>query len=188
MTAAQAAVVNESLEAIGNQVQITDLNDGSPAGNAAGVIYLPTIQMLLRQMNPDFARKRVVLTSATGTPIPPYLFEYLYPSDCLRIREVTPAPGSYDPYDPQPVRKAVATDIISTVITKVILTNQASAALVYTSSNVGETVWDMEFRQVVVNQLATPLSMALAGRPDFAKALFERATQIARIAEENGEG
>jgi hypothetical protein len=188
MTALQAAVVNETLEAIAAQTTITDLNDGSSTGNAAGVIYEPIVQMLLRQLDPDFARKRAPLAVATTVPVPPYAFEYAYPDDCLRSRQVAPAPANYDPLDPQPIRWAVAFDTVSGVDTKVILTNLADAALVYTSSEPTEAQWDPTFREAVVERLAVPLAMALAGRPDFAKAVLEEAMATAGMAAQRDDG
>ena len=188
MTALQAAVVNQSLELIAAQTTITDLNDGTVLGNAAGVIYTPLVQMLLRQLDPDFARKTAALVSATGTPLLPYSYEYTYPAECLRTRQVRPpgsGPGALaDPFDPLPVRWAVAFDSSS----KVILTNQQNAFLVYTTNIVTETFWDPLFLQVVVDRLAVPLSMAAVGRPDFARALLEEATAIAAMSEGRDDG
>ena len=188
MTAQQAAVVNQALELIAAQTTISDLNDGSTLGNAAGVIYTPLVQMLLRQLDPDFARKTAALVVATGTPVIPYAYEYTYPADCLRTRQVRPPASGVgalaDPFDPLPVYWAVGFDQNS----KVILTNQVNAYLVYTTSSVTEAFWDAFFVQSVVGRLAMPLSMAGAGRPDFARALLEEAQSIAAMAEGRDDG
>ena len=188
MTAQQAAVVNQALELIGAQTTISDLNDGSPLGNAAGVIYTPLVQMLLRQLDPDFARKTVALLIITGTPVIPYAYEYTYPADCLRTRQVRPPASGIgalaDPFDPLPVRWAVAFD----QSVKVVLTNQQNAYVVYTTNAVTELQWDSFFLQAIVDRLAMPLSMAGAGRPDFARALLEEANAIAAMAEGRDDG
>lgn len=187
LTAVQ--VVNESLQQISSQTRITSLTDGSPAAKYASVVYAPTVQVMLRTMDPDFARFTAALAlSAAVTPVPPWAFEYLYPADMLRLRQVRPAAGAYDPNDPQPVRANVATDLIANVLTKVILTNQANALAVYTSSAVTEAMWDAAFEDAVVRRLANPLAMALSGRPDFAREILQQSGQAAMIADSVDEG
>lgn len=184
MVATVASVVNTALELIASQAQITALNDGSPAANAATVIYAPVVQLLLRELDPDFARFTATLAlSAAPLPPPPWTYEYLYPANCLRLRQVRPAAGSYDVNDPKPIRSNVAFDTISAVATKVILTNQVNALAVYTTSDVLEAQWDAVFAEAVSRRLANPLAMALSGRPDFADKVLEQAARVASTVE-----
>jgi hypothetical protein len=60
----------------------------------------------------------------------------------------------------------------------VILTNEASAALTYTTNLVTEAQWDSMFQEAVVRALAAALSVALAGRPDFSREKMAEAGQI----------
>lgn len=175
---------NQALEFIAAQTTITALNDGTPAGNAIGVIYLPTVQMLLRQMDPDFARFTLTTpTLSTGAPPPPWAFAYVYPTDCLRLRQIRPPPGAYDPFDPQPIVGNVAILLLSGVPEKAVLTDLANAQFVYTSSAVTENQWDTLFEQSVVRQLANPLAMAIAGRPDFAREILDEAARYEQISD-----
>lgn len=177
---------NRALELTGTEVQISALNDGTPEGNAVGVLYVPTVQLVLREVDPAFARRTLALVpSGAATPIVPWSYEYLYPADCIRLRQVRPATSDDDP---EPVRAAVGLDIIASVATKVILTNQAGALAVYTSSSATESQWDSAFSEAVVRKLASPLAMALAGRPDFAKELLEEADRFAQLSETIDEG
>lgn len=183
------AVVNAALEQVATQVTITSLSDGTTPANLANVVYAPLVQLLLRELDPDFARFTATLASSgAATPIPPWAYEYLYPADCVRLRQVRPANGAYDPNDPQPVRSAVAFDLISSVNTKVILTNQASALAVYTSSTPTEAQWDSAFAETMVRRLSNPLAMGLSGRPDFAKTILESAAMQAQTAEMTDDG
>ncbi len=178
------SIVNTALEQIASQAQITSLTDGSPAANAASVVYTPTVQLLLRELDPDFARLTAALAlSGAATPIGPWAYEYLYPSDGIRLRQVKPPNGSYDVNDPQPVRAEVAFDIIGGVNTKVILTNQVNALAVYTSSTAPESLFDAVFADAVSRRLANPLAMALSGRPDFAEKILMQSAQVAQTAE-----
>lgn len=182
------AVVNAALEFIASQAQITSLADGSPSARAANVVYIPTVQLMLRELDPDFARFTAALAlSAAVTPPPPWAYEYLYPADCVRLRNVRPpasGPGALaDPYDPIPINSNVAFDNISGTPTKVILTNQQNALAVYTTSAVVESDWDSIFADAVVRRLANPLAMALSGRPEFAKEILMQSAQMAATAE-----
>jgi len=183
-----AGVVNSSLEQIASQTRITSLSDGSPAALAASVVYVPTVQLMLRELDPDFARLTAPLAlSGAVTPIVPWAFEYLYPDDMVRLRQVRP-PGSgtgslADPNDPVPIRANVAFDTIGSTVTKVILTNQINALAVYTSSQITEVQWDSVFADAVIRRLANPLAMALSGRPDFAEKILMQSAMMAQTAE-----
>lgn len=180
-------VTNAALEQIASQTRITALNDGSAAATAASVVYAPTVQLLLRELDPDFARYTASLVIAVAPPsYPPWAFEYLWPDDMVRLRQVRPpatgAGSLADPNDPQPIRANVAFDIIATVNKKVILTNQQNALAVYTTSLVTEVQWDSAFQDAVIRRLANPLAMALSGRPDFAKEILQQSAMMAATA------
>jgi hypothetical protein len=186
------AIVNAALEMINGQVQISGTNptfDGTVAGNAAGVLYTPTVQLLLRELDPDFARRIAPLTTQAGETLLLYSSftqEFAYPSDCLRLRQVAPLRGSYDVNDPQPIRAQVAFDPLNAGgPTKVILCNLAQANAAYTTANVTETQFDAGFVETLTRRLASPLAMALAGRPDFARELLEESERYAALANEN---
>lgn len=180
----QTEIVNTALQLIAAQSRITALNDGTAAANAASVIYAPTVYLMMREIEPAFARFTAPLAlSAAVTPVVPWGFEYLYPVDMVRLRQVRPAAGSYDVNDPQPVRANVAFDIIASVNTKVILTNQVNALAVYTSATVPEVQWDAVFCDALSRRLANPLAMALSGRPDFAREILEQSARVAATAE-----
>jgi hypothetical protein len=183
--ATQVSIVNQSLEWVGDQVQITAFDDGSAAAQAASVLYTPTVQMLLRDLDPAFALRTIVLAPQTGitAPIPPWAFEYVYPADCLRIRSLRPKPGTYDPNNPYSIRFQVAFDVASAQPAKVIGTNEPNALVVYTTSSVTENQWDAAFTDALVRRLAGPLAMALAGRPDFARELLDEAARSAAVAD-----
>lgn len=163
-------------------VQVSGVNpgfDGSSTGNAAGVLYTPAVNLVLRQLNPAFARRTNTLTPSGGTAPPPWTNTYTYPADCLRLRQIRPT--TYTANDPQPVRGQVAFD--AGLNLKVIVCSIAGAIGIYTSSTPNENQWDWAFAQAVAWRLASPLAMAIAGRPDFSKELMEEANQYAQMAE-----
>lgn len=194
MALTSTIVVNAALEQIAAQQQITSLTDGSPAAVSAGIVYAPTVQLMLRELDPDFARFTAALSVAVSpSQVPPWAFEYVYPADCVRLRNVRPpasGPGSLsDPNNPVPIRANVAFDLIPTgsppapTATKVILTNQQNALAVYTTSSVTEAQWDAAFTDTVIRRLANPLAMALSGRPDFAREILEQSARMAATCE-----
>jgi hypothetical protein len=184
-------ICNTALEQIASQSRVTSLDptvDSSTVAAAAAVVYEPTVWLLLRELDPDFARFTATLAlSAAATPVPPWTFEYLYPVDAVRIRQVRPPATGIgalaDPNNPQVVRAQVAFDNITTVGTKVILTNQINALAVYTSASVSEALFDAVFADAVARRLANPLAMALSGRPDFAEKILQQAAQVAQTCE-----
>lgn len=184
MGTTSAAVVNYALQLIATQKQITDLDDGSVEANAAAVVYKPIVQLLLREIDPDFAQVTAALALSGAPAFVPWTYEYVYPATCLRLRQVRPQLGAYDPNDPQPVRSAVAFDAGE----KVILTNQPAALAVYTSSAPTEAAWDTIFAEAVARRLANPLAMALSGRPDFADKILEQAAAMTATCETTDDG
>ena len=188
MATTSADIVNRALEIIGSEVQISGSNpsfDGSVAGDAAGVLYAPTVQLMLRQLSPAFARNTAALAAAAGTVPPPWTHKYTYPTDCMRVRSLRPAAVDYLANNPLPIRWAIAFDNTSGA-NKVIVSNQASAWMVYTTDVIGvgnEEFWDDAFAEVVARRLSSPLAMALAGRPDFARELLQEAGQYGQLAD-----
>lgn len=179
-------IVNEALQQIAAQTQISSLTDGSPAANFANVVYQPTVQLMLREIEPDFARLIAPLIVSGAAPFP-WAHSYAYPADCVRLRQVMPT-SLIDPNDPFPVRANVSVIGTPPTLTKVILTNLSPAQAVYTSSSVTEAQFDAAFVDAVVRRLANPLAMAISGRPDFAREILETASAMVMTAESIDEG
>lgn len=175
-------IVNRALELTARNVQVSGVNptfDGTAAGNAAGVLYTPAVNLVMRELDPAFARRTLALTPAAGTLPSPWTHEYTYPLDCLRLRGLAPAVPVAN--DPTPIRGQVAFD--SGLAVKVIVCNIAAAVAKYTSSAPSEAQWDWAFAEAVAKRLANPLAMALAGRPDLARELLEEAERAAAAAD-----
>jgi hypothetical protein len=174
-------VVNYALELIGSQQTITSFND-VPVGLAANIIYVPTIQLVMWQTQPDFARvEGQALAIATGKTAPPgWTYVYTYPSDCVQMRYVYPA--IWPPFDPQAIRSSIGFDKTATAA-KVVWSTVQNAVASYTSSAVTENQWDSAFMQGVIRQLGNVLSMALAGRPEYARELLQQAEMYHQMAE-----
>ncbi len=57
------------------------------------------------------------------------------------------------------------------------------ALAMYTSNLATEAMFDSAFAEAVSRRLGNAVSMALAGRPDFAKELLQEAEQYSQLAE-----
>ena len=91
-----ADICNQALDAIGSEVSIGDLEEGSREAQVLLRAYAQALRQLLRTANWDFARKQVqpfLLGDATGnttgvatTVQYPWTYCYAYPDDCVRAR------------------------------------------------------------------------------------------------------
>jgi hypothetical protein len=167
-------IVNLALTRIGYTMRVVNLFEGSPQANAALNVYSQTRDEMLRAIDYGFAERNVNLTllkqaPATGyfppnqwngtvNPPPPWIFEYTYPSDCLKVRSVKPVPLFAIDFDPQPNVFAVENDNYFVPSRKVILCNVQDAQLVYTGQVTDPTLWEDDF----VEALAAALGRRLA--------------------------
>jgi hypothetical protein len=171
--------VNFALGQIGYRLQIGSLYDGSRAAVAALAIYGQCRDDLMRAGNWQFASRSVFLTLLKSAPaggyVPgittwdptlypqqPWLYEYAYPDDCLKIRIVKPSQIFTGPnFNPSPYPLAVNNDNGYTPPRKTILSNVAEALCVYTGRVTDPTVWDANFTQTFIDELGTRLAPAL---------------------------
>jgi hypothetical protein len=178
-------VINVALMRIAYPFRVANIYEGSRAAAAALDIYVQTRDELLRQGNWGFAERNVALTllkqSPQGGYIPPntwnpgsnppvpWLFEYAYPDDCLKVRAVKPTPLFVPNFDPQPFVYDVANDSYETPPVKVILCNVAAALLVYTGQITDPTTWEADFTEAMAAALARRLAPMLSPQPEIAK-------------------
>ena len=100
-----ADVVNVTLQRIGYKLRVGSLYDGSKAANDALDIYAQTRDEVMRQDDWSFAERNVSMTLLKSAPVAgyippttwsttdpplPWLFEYAWPDDCLKVRAVKP--------------------------------------------------------------------------------------------------
>jgi hypothetical protein len=174
--ATPASICNQALEQISAQATITGTNpsfDGTAAGNAAGILYTPAVNLLLRQQDYEFSRADGALVPS-GAAVPfPWGFAYTYAADCMRVRQVYPS--TWVANDPQPMRWTVQTIAIGGVQKDCILTSAAANSLCYSTNLVSEAQFDAVFQETLVRFLASEFAMALAGRPDFSAKILEQA-------------
>ncbi|MBB3453887.1 hypothetical protein FHT86_002143 [Rhizobium sp. BK313] len=173
-----ADVVNLALVRIGYKLRIGNLYDGSAASKKALDIYSQTRDEVLRQNDWGFAERNVSLTLlkqapeggyfppvtwSSDFPPPPWVFEYAYPSDCLKVRAVKPVPMFTMTFDPQPHVYSVENDQSLTPAAKVILCNIPNAILTYTGQVTDPADWEADFVEVLASALGRRLAPVLTG-------------------------
>lgn len=171
-----ADVVNLALQRIGYKGRVGNLYDGSAAAKDALDIYAQTRDELLRQNDWGFAERNVNLTLLKFAPpggyIPPltwssqypplpWLFEYAYPNDCLKVRAVKSVPLFVPNFDPQPNVFTIANDNALDPPAKVILCNAPDATLVYTGQVTSPALWEADFIEAIAAALGRRLAPTL---------------------------
>lgn len=177
-------LVNQALSGIGYPSRIGDLYEGSPAAKAALEVYGQTRDELLAQHEWPFAFREVALSTNGQTPPSPWTYEYTYPSDCIRVRDVRPGPltGGTRSLDPVPVLYRVWNDQRTDPPVRAVLSDQASAVLVYTGRVTNPATWEPGFTRALVGQLRVKLKAKLMSDENGLR------TQIAMAANDNAEG
>lgn len=183
-----ADIVNRATQFIGgynNQGPVTGSPpnfDGSPIGLAAGTLYAGVVQTVGRQFGYDFSRNTAALVLSGNAAPFPWAFEYLYPTNGIQVRTLLPA-SLADPFDPVPINFDVANVSVGAAPTKVIHSNEPSAAATFTNQP-PETLWDALFTEQVVRLLAEELALAIPGRPDTSRDLLTEAQAFGALGEQ----
>jgi hypothetical protein len=172
----QLQVANRSLTEIARGNPLASGNvasnfDGTANGIYAATLYPGFVQQLLRTQDFEFSRADFALTLSGNVAPLGWAYEYLLPTVCMRVRQIHPAIPSEGP--PLPVRWDVGSAVVSSVQTTVVWTNQVSAWICATTSNVTETDWDAIFTEQMVRLLGSGLALPTAGRPDFAREMLK---------------
>lgn len=174
-----ADVINLALVRIGYHDRIANLYDGSDQSKNALDCYSQTRDSVLRQSNWGFAERNVALTLlksappngyipgvtpwTTAYPPPPWLFEYTYPDDCLKVRAVKGVPIFLPNVDPRPNLYGLENDNAYSPARKVILCNVPDAFMVYTGQVTNPATWEADFVEEVAAALGRRLVAVLMG-------------------------
>jgi hypothetical protein len=201
-------LVNIALDQIGAEATVTNISPPAPPGSRAAEVaarnYQTQVDATFRSAHWNCARLQATLTllrAAQGTPenpngttlpLPPlpYLYEYAYPSDALKIRFVIPTPQNAAGSPPvmtnvgmsqpplvstaMPFVPAIDTDVNGNQI-NVILTNACKAQAVYTGKIANPDLWDASLRNAVTAVLSAWFVNPLKRNPQ----LLQERVQIA---------
>lgn len=169
-------VCNQALHAIGRTERLSSIYEGSTHSKVLLDIYAQTRDELLRKQSWGFAERNIDATlqkSAPGGYYPgqpwtsayppvPWLYQYQYPTDCLKVRSVKPQPIFLPNFDPQPQVFDVINDNSLTPNVKAIVSNVQYAIIVYTGQITNVTLWEPLFVETLVDELGAKISAAFA--------------------------
>lgn len=85
----QVKICNAALNRIGVHDYITDITDDTAEANACELHYENIRDTLLAEVDWQFARKRVTLTTEAGDPPDEWDYQYQVPSDMIVARKIT---------------------------------------------------------------------------------------------------
>jgi hypothetical protein len=191
-----ADAINIALRRIGHKLRIGSLYEGSEAARKAIDFYGQTRDALLRSGDWGFAQRDVALTLlkkappggymgqpwTSAYPMLPYLFEYTYPSDCIRVLSIKQTPIFVPNFDPQPNVFSVDNDNSYTPAMKVIVCNVPQAILCYTGRVTDPSNWEADFTEALIDDLARTLAAGFASE-DYVKLEAAVAQSEAQTAE-----
>lgn len=159
--------------------RVGSLYDGSQAAKKFLDVYGQTRDELLRSSDWGFAERNIVMTMLKQAPaagyIPPavwnpannpplpWLYEYAYPADCLKVRAVKNVPLFVPNFDPQPNVISIANDNALNPPQRVVLCNVPLAVMVYTGQITDPLTWDVQFIETFAAALARHVTPGLMG-------------------------
>lgn len=165
----------QALAWAGTRTTITAIDDTTQEGKYIGMLYNPLRDFLLREGDYDWASKLEFLTFS-GLVGYPWSRAYVYPSDCIRIRQLFPT--TFDTLDPQPIEW----NVTNSGSGRQIVTNSIVNAVLYTFAP-NESVFDPIFTQSFVKLLGSGLMFALENRIEASDNKLREALTYAGIAD-----
>jgi hypothetical protein len=215
-------IYRQALAKVGTRTTIASPDEDTPEGRQLRLFYPTVRQQAMRAANWGFCRwvaNGTLLRAAPGTPentaswdgiwttsMPPapWLYSYVLPADCLRMRQVAPQSASNDalaiPLFPDDVYAAPAARLPSARFevgmdrdnngkpTPAVLTNQSQALFVYTLDITNPQLFPSDFVETVSSALAGQICMQLGGDLNRTKILLQAANmaiEAARMADAN---
>lgn len=166
-------VANQALIALGRRTIITSFTQDSVEAKAINSIYNFIQDWSLSLANWNFARRTAVLTQNKAvvlppttwgltSPSPPWTHEFALPTDFIKALYLTNNdPNGTVGYAGELKRFAIAAS--EDGLTRVLLTNETAANLVYIFRIIDPTLWPAYFERFMVAALAWQLAAVLEG-------------------------
>jgi hypothetical protein len=168
--------VNLSLARIGYKGRIGSLYDGSIAAKKSLDVYSQTRDQLIREGDYEFAERSISatlqkqapasyvgVTWSNAYPCLPWLYQYAFPSDCLKLRSVMATPVFVPNIDPQYNVFSIDNDDSFSPSQKVVNCNVPNAIFIYAAQVTDPQAWDVSFVEAFAAALGRRLAPALMG-------------------------
>jgi hypothetical protein len=170
--ASEVKICNTSLSHLGAYL-INSLSDASQEARQCSLLYDDARDKALRDFPWAFAEKVAPLGLLSSVSPTRHDYAYQYPSDCVNARLIY---DETDSDDPIPFRVVVKSDLSS----KMIITDEAEAILIYTARVTDPNLFDPSFTSTLSWRLAADLAIPLTKNQTLADSMEKR--YIAAIA------
>jgi hypothetical protein len=190
-------LTNAALVRIGYGRQIGSLYDGSEAAQKTLSIYGQTRDAMMRDGDWQFAQRTAPLTLLKQAPANltyltpwtsafpplPWVYEYAWLDDMLKVRAVKPTPIFLVDPDPQPYVFSTPNDNSLVPPARVIVCNVADAICVYAARVTNPIDWTVDFVEAFIEELGKNLATGLTDikAAGMEAAEGDRDTQIAKM-------
>lgn len=170
-----AAICNLALAKIGSPRRVGSLYDGTLEAKKCLDVYGQERDALLSSGEWDFAEQTIAGTLQKSAPpnyitnpwtnaypALPWMFQYAYPDNAIKIRTVKTTPITLPNFDPVYNRYSIDNDpTMSTGSEKVILCNVPNAIIVYAAQITDPLAWTPDFSDALADRLGRALAKVL---------------------------
>jgi hypothetical protein len=184
MAMTDAQICNLALGRVGHKQFIASLDEDSQAAECCSVVYQPCLLELLETSDWGFARKHAVLALVSGVTRSGWTLAYALPTDCLVVRGLFSGvrdgaslglttmgmalTAGLSPAVALGAVPKVPFDIESAAdgATRLLLTDMATAEVLYTASSVTPSVFSQGFIQALAWRVAAEVALSLPVKRD----------------------
>ena len=159
MSTTEVQICNLAISNLGISTLIADLAEDSNEARTCSLWYAPTRDAVLEDFPWAFAKRRVTLAEDSGDPATDWDYVYIYPSDCLKIRQLV-LEGIRNPRNDQRVEFEVAYDGTQ----RVIYTDLYQAEAIYTAQVTDPGIFHPLFVIAMSWALAAAVAPGLVGQ------------------------
>ena len=160
----EVSICNMALSRLGAN-RISALTEASREARECSLAFAQARDSVLRDHPWNFANRVQYLALTEDEPFG-FAYAYAYPSDCLAARKIWQEVDTDTPIDFEVRQNDAAT-------ARVIVTDEADAALVYTARIENPNVWDAQFVDALVLRLATDLALPLTQNAQIQNAMAQ---------------
>lgn len=163
MAISEVTICNIALFRIGHGQKIDSLSESSAAAEYCRVLYPVCRDRLLEAFPWNFARKRIVLADI-GTPPTNWDFQYQYPPDCLKVREIIVS-GTRCPTSANRISYEICQNTVNEGLS--ICTDAEDAEIIYTAQVTNTRLFTQGFADALSWSLAGELVSPLSRDPKY---------------------
>ncbi len=164
MSTSQIEICNLALSHIGSSDRIASLTEQTEPARLCNIMYEISREFVLQDFDWAFAERNELLALLDLTPTG-YEYAYQYPSGCIQAKEIFQAVEGAAPID-----FAVVTQ--ESMLSKMVLTNEENARLVYTGDIKNTTMFTPAFVMAFSYQLASNIAIPITKKSSIKNAML----------------